>query len=123
MSTCLSKHILISMLLFSSMVVIYFTCISSPRLAMNHIIGSIHRYDSVYIAHNDLCNRTSHMIVPVFSSRNETQDSCLQLGYSNDPLPRTALASYPGSGNTWVRHLIQQLTGRSRDTVTMVTSG
>lgn len=27
------------------------------------------------------------------------------------PGPRTALASYPGSGNTWVRHLIQQATG------------
>ena len=27
------------------------------------------------------------------------------------PLPITALASAPGSGNTWVRHLIQQLTG------------
>ncbi|KAL3889979.1 hypothetical protein ACJMK2_002291 [Sinanodonta woodiana] len=27
------------------------------------------------------------------------------------PFPKTALASYPGSGNTWTRHLIQQATG------------
>ncbi|ESP04708.1 hypothetical protein LOTGIDRAFT_94282, partial [Lottia gigantea] len=26
-------------------------------------------------------------------------------------LPKTALASFPGSGNTWLRHLIQQVTG------------
>lgn len=30
---------------------------------------------------------------------------------STDPLPLTALASYPGSGNTWLRHLLQQSTG------------
>jgi hypothetical protein len=29
-----------------------------------------------------------------------------------DHLPIVALASAPGSGNTWLRHLIQQLTGR-----------
>ena len=28
------------------------------------------------------------------------------------PLPLTGLVSFPGSGNTWVRHLVQQLTGR-----------
>ncbi|XP_048240954.1 WSC domain-containing protein 2-like [Haliotis rufescens] len=30
---------------------------------------------------------------------------------SNRTLPKTALASYPGSGNTWMRHLLQELTG------------
>ncbi|XP_070185073.1 WSCD family member GA21586-like [Littorina saxatilis] len=33
------------------------------------------------------------------------------LGFSPVPLPVTALASVHGSGNTWVRHLLQQLTG------------
>lgn len=28
------------------------------------------------------------------------------------PLPVTALVSFPGSGSTWVRHLVQQLTGK-----------
>ena len=27
-------------------------------------------------------------------------------------LPMTGLVSFPGSGNTWVRHLIQQMTGK-----------
>jgi len=30
---------------------------------------------------------------------------------SRTPLPVTGLVSFPGSGNTWVRHLIQQMTG------------
>ena len=34
-----------------------------------------------------------------------------KLGLQNPPGPRVALASPPGSGNTWVRHLIQLVTG------------
>ncbi len=29
----------------------------------------------------------------------------------DQPGPLTALASYPGSGNTWLRYLLQQSTG------------
>ena len=36
---------------------------------------------------------------------------CQHLDYSKKMLPLTALASFPGSGNTWMRHLIQQATG------------
>ncbi|CAH1799606.1 unnamed protein product [Owenia fusiformis] len=36
---------------------------------------------------------------------------CRPVGLSDDPLPITALSSSPGSGNTWTRFLIQQLTG------------
>ena len=36
---------------------------------------------------------------------------CAPFHFSKVPLPRTALASFPGSGNTWSRYLIQQLTG------------
>ena len=38
--------------------------------------------------------------------------SCRDVGFSKKVLPRTALASFPGSGNTWVRHLLQQATGK-----------
>ena len=31
--------------------------------------------------------------------------------YLNPPGPITTLASHPGSGNTWVRYLIQHVTG------------
>ena len=34
-----------------------------------------------------------------------------KLRYLDPPAPRTVLASLPGSGNTWVRHLIQLATG------------
>ena len=33
------------------------------------------------------------------------------LHFLDPPGPLTALASYPGSGNTWLRYLIQQATG------------
>lgn len=36
---------------------------------------------------------------------------CLPLRYRIPAGPVTALASFPGSGNTWLRHLIQQSTG------------
>ena len=35
------------------------------------------------------------------------------LTFAPVPLPVTALASVQGSGNTWLRHLLQQLTGRT----------
>ena len=46
------------------------------------------------------------------SKQQAVMQGCVNLNYSSSHLPLTALASYPGSGNTWVRHLIQQLTGK-----------
>ncbi|XP_041350560.1 WSC domain-containing protein 1-like [Gigantopelta aegis] len=37
--------------------------------------------------------------------------TCKPVRVSPRPLTLTALASFPGSGNTWVRHLVQQATG------------
>ena len=39
-------------------------------------------------------------------------ESCIPLKFSTERLPITALASHPGSGNTWTWFLIQQVTGR-----------
>lgn len=36
---------------------------------------------------------------------------CKKPHLSETPLPVIALASFPGSGNTWVRHILQQATG------------
>ena len=45
-------------------------------------------------------------------SQRDRSKSCRDVGFSKKVLPRTALASFPGSGNTWVRHLLQQATGK-----------
>ena len=45
------------------------------------------------------------------SKETSKQKTCSTLSYISPPGPRTALVSFPGSGNTWVRHLLQQATG------------
>ena len=52
---------------------------------------------------------------PNVTEKNKTSyelKDCQPIGYSKTKLPVTALASFPGSGNTWVRHLLQQATGQ-----------
>ena len=43
---------------------------------------------------------------------------CRTMEYMSPPGPVTALASFPGSGNTWVRHLLQQATGKCYPLIT-----
>ena len=40
---------------------------------------------------------------------------CVRVHLSQTKLPLTYLASFPGSGNTWVRHLLQQASGKLRE--------
>ena len=42
---------------------------------------------------------------------------CRAVRFLSPPGRVTALASFPGSGNTWTRHLIQQLTGLATGSV------
>ena len=51
-------------------------------------------------------------IKPDPPSPKKTVVKCRTLEYMSPPGPLTALASFPGSGNTWVRHLLQQATGK-----------
>ena len=45
------------------------------------------------------------------------EESCFALKFStHHRFPKTALASHPGSGSTWSRHLIQQISGKSQNT-------
>ncbi|XP_053386775.1 WSCD family member CG9164-like [Mercenaria mercenaria] len=43
----------------------------------------------------------------------KSDTTCIKRNVSlaETPLPMTGLVSFPGSGNTWTRHLIQQMTG------------
>lgn len=43
--------------------------------------------------------------------RRRTVQVCVLPAFRNPPGPVTALASFPGSGNTWIRFLVQQATG------------
>ena len=47
-------------------------------------------------------------LIPVIPVSNRY---CLPPKFSGTALPKTALACHPGSGTTWTRYLIQQLTG------------
>ena len=48
---------------------------------------------------------------PIQKSRRGDIEWCKSLQWRNTGGPLVALASFPGSGNTWVRYLLQQLTG------------
>lgn len=61
---------------------------------------------------------TQHLSESVANVKEQVTESeskdCQKLHFREKYLlPLTALASFPGCGNTWVRHLIQQATGRS----------
>lgn len=56
----------------------------------------VHKYGLLYLGH-------------LHTFKNWT---CKPVLFSKIPLPSTALASYPGSGNSWLRHLLQQTTGK-----------
>lgn len=45
------------------------------------------------------------------SSKRFKIDWCTSLQFREPPKPTIALASFPGSGNTWLRYLLQQATG------------
>lgn len=67
-----------------------------------------------YACQRELLHKLEHFArynqtVPIPTSRNQTCPR--QLQRPREPLPLTALLSFPGSGNTWTRHLLQQLTG------------
>jgi hypothetical protein len=47
---------------------------------------------------------------------------CQALRFLEKPGPVVALASFPGSGNTWVRYLLQQVTGEYHRNVVQLTT-
>ncbi|CAC5423102.1 unnamed protein product [Mytilus coruscus] len=65
---------------------------------------STNRHESPFkhFKHDSLSKHFSHRILEL---------SCPEIRFSVTRRPLTALASFPGSGNTWARHLIEQSTG------------
>ena len=54
--------------------------------------------------------RTSKVLL-LEENASTTEDSCRDLSFQNKENPIVALVSFHGSGNTWVRHLLEQATG------------
>ncbi|KAK6181149.1 hypothetical protein SNE40_009074 [Patella caerulea] len=79
------------------------TLSKNRTLAIGGLILLIYCIYGVYKPH--LRNVTS------YSNFIEKPKNCPKLGFAKPPLPVTALASYPGSGNSWTRHLLQKSTG------------
>ena len=76
------------------------TTVKIPTMQCNDPVLTIDPYN--------MTGQSMQDILPDILVWNET---CLPLKFPVESLPRTALASHPGSGNTWTRNLIQQLTG------------
>ena len=55
------------------------------------------------------CNRSSMKIYRAYSEDKRCEP--LKFLPKNSTVKRLALVSYPGSGNTWIRHMLQQATG------------
>ncbi|XP_046333540.1 WSCD family member GA21586-like [Haliotis rufescens] len=52
-----------------------------------------------------------------FDNTHNSSDCRTGIRFSYVPLSLTALASFPGTGNTWVRHLIERMTGLATGSV------
>lgn len=86
-------------------VIVFFNILTVHQLSKSRPSHFIHTYGSLYVG------------------RLNKFKTCRPIGLSSKPLPLISLASYPGSGNTWLRHLLQQATGMSslkKNSVTLV---
>ncbi|CAB4061817.1 unnamed protein product [Lepeophtheirus salmonis] len=83
--------------------------------SLNHVYSNKPPYPLVISMHDRKTNHVEHRPISHrfsnFIQRRSTIKWCHNLSFLNPKGPITALASFPGSGNTWVRYLIQQLTG------------
>ena len=59
----------------------------------------------------DLCNTTGDEALGYRSEQMACQCPPVIPRLSETPLPVTGLFSFPGAGNTWTRHLLQQVSG------------
>ncbi|KAM3959499.1 WSCD family member AAEL009094 [Aphomia sociella] len=87
-----------SMFLFAALIVmLYFTIIL-------FMLGPLHGVKSAYYG-NSYMNHFAYRQLPQVTW-------CKELKWRSPPSPDVvALVSYPGSGNTWLRYLLQQVTG------------
>ena len=79
----------------------------------------IHSADAMELSGGMLGGRIDRSLILQRSQARRKQGVAIQwckhIGLKAAPGPVTALASFPGSGNTWLRYLLQQVTGKRRD--------
>jgi len=65
-----------------------------------------------------LVNKCKNSLLMIYRTLSE-DNACKPLRFlpTNSPVKKCALVSYPGSGNTWIRHMIEQATGFYTGTV------
>jgi hypothetical protein len=71
--------------------------------------GSAKASQASLSGHHDLA--VSIRSAAAATSRRSKLHWCKPLRFRAPPGPVTALVSFPGSGNTWIRYLVQQATG------------
>ena len=97
---CLQYCLLPTVFIFG-FVIYKIICINlQPLLSLNvYHVGAI----------SSSCTTYQPALQPKYSA--SRLSGCVALNFSTTPLPLTALASVKGAGNTWTRHLIQEITG------------
>ena len=87
----------------------------------------IHSADAMELSGGMLGGRIDRSLIMQRSQARKEQGVaikwCKHIGLKAAPGPVTALASFPGSGNTWLRYLLQQVTGKMRDWTGHETNG
>ena len=97
----------------------------STRPGYRRTVGVAEVDDAIFVNHDVARENDTAAVNDVINVKNDPAElindvdeisnasSCRQrtVTLSKTPLSITGLVSFPGSGNTWVRHLIQQMTG------------
>ena len=96
---CFGK-VTVFMVILGMLLIIYHGYTSSIDLKQFSVI--VRKYSSIL-------SKTSNTSL---TEADSASTDCLRMHKSETKLPLTYLASFPGSGNTWVRHLLQQASGK-----------
>ena len=103
---------------------LFLVCYSASNNLPQSILRSYYRHKEKHTRKDILLSSTTVVNLSEYESHTNLETSsqsaslllkntghCQNLHYADHILPFTYLASFPGSGNTWVRHLLQQASG------------
>ena len=84
--------------------------------SIHHVSEEVKNISDITFMYKDKITTEENMKVNIGNGKEKIKiedDNCTkkEVKLSRTALPITGLFSFPGSGNTWTRHLIQQMTG------------